>query len=180
MESREEEEYRALRATIRERGTARAWIFAIGLAIWASLALTAVALAMPPVFTLVPLIALAGAFEGVFALHTSVERIGRYLLVFHDDQWERAAGSFGRPKGSVALDPLFTIPFLSAGVANMMSLLLTTPIVQELVVVGAAHAAFVVRVLTARAIATRQRAIDTERFRAMRREDGGRNDGIKN
>jgi hypothetical protein len=168
MGAREDEEYRALRATINERGTARVWMFAIGLAIWAALALTAVALAMPPVFTLVPLVALAGAFEGVFALHTSVERIGRYLLVFHDDQWERAAGSFGRPKGSVALDHLFTIPFLTAGVANMMPLLLTTPIVQELVVVGVAHVAFVARVLTGRSLALRQRAIDTERFGALR------------
>jgi hypothetical protein len=167
--ARELAEYRALRATIRERGTARVWLFAVGLAVWAGLVLTAVALATPPVATLIPLLVLAGTFEGVFALHTSVERIGRYLLVFHNDRWELTAGTFGRPRGSAAIDPLFTVPFITAAVVNLTPLLLTTPILQELVLVAAAHGALVIRVLTARALAARQRAVDSERFSALKR-----------
>ena len=58
--SREREEYRALRATIRERGTARIAVFACGLGVWGALAvLTAVAWPVPAA-TLVPLVVLAG------------------------------------------------------------------------------------------------------------------------
>src|SRR3954465_15690792 len=39
MADRDVEEYKALRATIRQRGTARAWIFVAGLAAWAALTL---------------------------------------------------------------------------------------------------------------------------------------------
>src|SRR5947208_14124487 len=37
MTARELEEYRALRATIRERGTARVWIFVVGFGLWGGL-----------------------------------------------------------------------------------------------------------------------------------------------
>jgi hypothetical protein len=163
-------EYQALRATIRERSTARVCLFAIGVAVWAGLLLTSVALALPPVSTLIPLIALAAAFEAVFALHVGVERIGRYLFVFHDDQWERVAGSSGPLKGGPRIDPLFAVPFLLAAVINLMPLLLTTPIVQELILVGGAHAAFAARVLSARAAAARQRSVDTARFAQSQEE----------
>src|SRR5262245_27009434 len=103
MTPREQEEYSALRATIRERGTARVWLLTIGVITWAALALVTVALALPPVAALLPLLVLVATFEGVFALHVGVERIGRYLLVFHGDEWERTAGTFGRPKGAIGL-----------------------------------------------------------------------------
>ena len=77
MTSRELEEYRALRATIRERGTARVSIAVAGFAAWAALVLTTATLATFPVATLLPLLFLALVFEAVFALHTGVERIGR-------------------------------------------------------------------------------------------------------
>ena len=35
MTDRDLEEYKALRATIRQRGTARIWVFGAGLAAWA-------------------------------------------------------------------------------------------------------------------------------------------------
>src|SRR5690349_11073526 len=76
MTARELEEYSALRATIRERGTARVWIFLAGLAVWAALTITTAALATLPIASLLPLLMLAGAFEAVFALHTGVERVG--------------------------------------------------------------------------------------------------------
>jgi len=170
MADRPGEEYAALRATIRERGTARIYVFALGLASWAALTLTSVVLVVPPVTTIVPLLVLAGTFEAVYGLHVGVERIGRYLLVFHDDGWERAVGSFGQPAGAPRSDALFTAQFLLAALANLVPLLSTTPIVQELAVVGAAHAVFAARVFQARAAAGRQRAADAERFRQLREE----------
>src|SRR5438552_13761626 len=98
----EQEQYRALRATIRERGTARVCLFVGGIAVWAALTVTIATLAAPPVATLVPLLMLAATVEAVYALHVGVERVGRYLDVFFDDEWEHAAGAFGRPKQAAA------------------------------------------------------------------------------
>lgn len=170
MTERSMEEYAALRATIRERGTARVYVFALGLAVWAALALASVVLVVPPVTTLIPLMVLAATFEGVYGLHVGVERIGRYLLVFHDDRWEHAAGVFGHRSGGARADALYVVPFLVAALINLVPLLTTTPIVQELAIVGLAHAVFGARVLQARAAAGRQRARDTERFRQLRQE----------
>jgi hypothetical protein len=170
MTDRAAEEYAALRATIRERGTARVYIFALGVAVWAALALASVVLAIPPVATLIPLVVLAATFEGVYGLHAGVERIGRYLLVFHEDRWEQVAGVFGRPAGAPSSDPLFSTVFVLAALVNLVPLLATTPIVQELLIVGTAHAAFGARVLRARAAGRRQRAVDTERFRQLRQD----------
>jgi hypothetical protein len=170
MIERSAEEYAALRATIRERGTARVYIFALGLAVWAALTVSAIALVVPPVTTVIPLLALEATFEGIYSLHTGAERIGRYLLVFHDDRWEQAVGAFGHRPGAPRVDPLFTVVFLLAMLTNLVPLLATTPIMQELVIVGAAHAVFGARVLQARAAAGRQRALDTERFRQLRQD----------
>jgi hypothetical protein len=161
---REQDEYSALRATIRERGTARIWLFAVGIIAWATLTLAAVTLSLPPVATLLPLVVLVATFEGVLALHVGVERVGRYLLVFHEDQWEKTAGSFGRPRGAIALDALGSFTFVIAAFVNLIPLLVTMPVIQESIVVGSAHVLFVARVLTARAAAARQREVDTARF----------------
>src|SRR5439155_3058751 len=75
MTGRDAEEYRALRATIRERGTTRVWLFVVGLAVWAALVVATAALAALPIATLLPLLLLAAVFEAVFALHVGVERI---------------------------------------------------------------------------------------------------------
>ena len=122
MDPREREEYRALRATIRERGTARVWIFVAGIAAWAALTMAVATLTSPPVATLMPLLVLAAAFEGVFALHVGVERVGRYIHVFFEEEgrgWEQTAMAFGRPRGSAATDAIFTVPFLLAALFNL-------------------------------------------------------------
>jgi hypothetical protein len=180
MTGREQEEYRALRATIRERGTTRVWVFVTGVAAWAALAVATAALASPPVATLLPLLVLAAVFEAVFALHVGVERIGRYIQVFYETEdqdvpvggtpgWEHAAMAFGRAKGVVTTDALFSIPFLLAGVFNVMPALIAQPTPPELVFVGGAHALFVLRLVVARAAAAKQRAIDLERFQGLKR-----------
>ena len=91
MTGRELDEYRELRATIRQRGTARVWIFVVGVAMWAAATIATTALASTPIATLLPLLVLASVFEAIFALHVGVERIGRYIQVFHET---------GEPSGS--------------------------------------------------------------------------------
>src|SRR5215468_7039602 len=108
MSSAEQEEYRSLRATIRERGTARIWVFVIGIIAWGALITATAALASLPVATLLPLLVLVSVFEAVFSLHVGVERIGRYIQVFleHDTGWEHAAMAFGQPLRGTRVDPL--------------------------------------------------------------------------
>ena len=168
MTPREQEEYAALRATIRERGTARPWLAFAGLAAWAALVATNVALAAPPVGSVVPLLVLAAAFECVFAMHVGVERIGRYLQVFHEDRWEQTAMAFGRPAGIVRLDALFSIPFGLAALINLLPALIQGPTTEELVFVGGAHALLVVRIVAARAASAKQREIELKRFQELK------------
>lgn len=169
MTPREQDEYLALRATIRERGTARAWIVVAGIAAWAALTVATAALASTPIATLLPLLMLAAAFEAVFALHVGVERIGRYLQVFHADDWERAAMAFGRPKHAAAIDPLFVAIFALAAVFNVMPALFTHPTTAELIFIGGGHALFLLRLFAARMAASKQRAIDLSRFNELKR-----------
>ena len=164
MNPRSEEEYRALRATIRERGTTRVWVFVAGILVWAVSTIATLAIGLPPVAALVLLLILAATFEAVLALHIGVERIGRYLLVFYDDNWERAAGAFGKPAGAAAIDPLFTGPFLLAAILSVLPVAAATPVMQEYGAIALAEIAFAARLLIARATTARQRTIDTEEF----------------
>jgi len=169
---RKEEEYRALRATIRERGTTRVWTFVAGILAWSVSVIATLFLQAPPAALLVPLLALAATFEGVLALHVGVERIGRYLFVFHDDDWERAAGAFGKPAGSIAVDPLFTAVFLLAALLTLMPLVAVPGLrTEELAGLGLAEAAFFVRVVAAKLGCRRQRRVDTERFNYLKASD---------
>ena len=177
---REQVEYTELRATIRERGTARLCIFAAGVAAWGAVTVATAALASTPLATLLPLLVLAAVFEAVFAAHIGVERVGRYLQVFYETpdgvagpaavarSWEHTAMSFGRPRGAVGADPLFTIVFVLAAVFNLAPALVLEPTRAEQVFVGGAHALFVVRLVAARAGARSQRAIDLQRFQELR------------
>ena len=167
------EEYIALRATIRERGTARVCLFAGGFVAWGALTVATAAVASTPLATLLPLLVLAALFEAIYALHVGVERIGRYIQVFHEDAdhpgWEHAAMAFGRPKGAAAADALFSIPFVLAIVWNAAPALVQQPTIEEIVFIGGAHALFALRLIVARKTAARQRAIDLERFAQLKR-----------
>jgi hypothetical protein len=172
MSTHQHEEYRALRRTIAQRGTAKAWVFVAGILGWAALTMATAALASLPVATFLPLLVLAGVFEAVFSLHVGIERIGRYLQVFHEDAtgWEHTAMAFGRPLKGTGTDPLFVAHFLIAGVLNIVPALLAdpAPVQLELTVVGTAHVLFVVRLLLARHSAGNQRAADLKRFEEMK------------
>src|SRR5436190_4970195 len=178
MTPSELEEYKNLRDTIRERGTARIWIVLAGISGWASLVIATAALAALPVATLLPLIVLATAFEIVFALHTSVERIGRYLQVFFESSdapgWEHTAMTYGKTYGG-GIDPLFANFFRIATIVNFIPAVYANPRPVEWGVVGVVHLLFIVRILWAVRAAGRQRATDLERFQTLKRQ---RNSGI--
>jgi hypothetical protein len=180
MTSRELEEYKALRATIRQRGTSRVWVFVTGLALWGGLVLATAASMPTPVATLLPLLELAAAFEAVFALHTGVERIGRYIQVFYEGEpgdphssrrWEHTAMAFGRTAPGGGTDPLFTALFALATVCNFVPALLAAPVAIEGAVVGSLHLVFVGRLIVARRRSARQRATDLERFQALKESE---------
>lgn len=178
MTPRELEEYRALRATIRERGTARVWIFVTGLGLWAALVLGTAALASLPEATLLPLLTLAGVFEAVFALHTGVERVGRYIQVFYESEspdqsnWEYTAMAFGRAFSGSASDPLFGRFFWIATILNFIPAMLAGAVPLEWTLIGLAHAVFIVRVSAAERHASRQRAVDLDHFQKLKARVG--------
>ena len=165
MTPREIEEYRALRATIRQRGTARV----VGLLGWAGLVIATAALATLPIATLLPLLVLAGVFEAILALHVGVERLGRYIQVFHEEQtgWEHVAMALGSAV-SRGNDPLFTLVFAAAAILNFVPALIAEPVAVEVAVIGFAHVLFIVRIFLARRDAARQRARDLEAFQKLR------------
>lgn len=179
MTPRDLEEYKALRETIRERGTARVWIALAGLTAWAGLTIATAALATLPVATLLPLLILATAFEVVFSLHTGVERIGRYIQVFFEEEadsrgWEHVVmaygGTFGGGTFGGRSDPIFANMFLIAAVLNFIPAVFANPMPIEWGVVGSIHLFFIGRVVLARRQAARQRTIDLDRFRQLKQQ----------
>src|SRR6476619_2001167 len=88
--TKKDDAFRALRATIQQRGTMRMVVLPIVFIGWAGTAVATAAVITVAVSTLVPLLILVAGFEAVFALHVNVERIGRYLQIFHepDGGWE--------------------------------------------------------------------------------------------
>src|SRR5258708_7491834 len=128
------------------------------------------ALAPLPVAPFLPLLVLAVTFEAIFSLHVGIERIGRYLQVFHEEAtgWEHTAMAFGRPLKGTGTDPLFVAHFLVAAILNIVPALLAEPVQLELAVVGSAHLLFVLRVVLAWRSAGHQRAADLKRFEEMK------------
>lgn len=173
MTSRELEEYSALRDTIRERGTARHWIVVVGLGLWAALTVAVAAVLAVPLATLVPLLVLAAVFEVVFTLHTGVERVGRYVQIFHEQPgeaaaWEQVAMSYGRSFGGGGIDALFSPIFMVAGLLNFIPALLSGPMAVDSGVAAVVHVLFILRVVVAKRKAGVQRAVDLERFAKLR------------
>lgn len=169
-------EFAALRATIRERGTVRLILTWTTFGLWAALLLAALVWAIVPAAFLAPLLVLAVGFETAFAVHTGVERVGRYLQVFFEKDvagapgpggWETTAMTFGQrfPGGP---DPLFSLLFVLAAVLNGV-LAVSGGVPAEQIGVGVFHAAFVIRVIVAGRRAGRQRAQDLERFQTLLR-----------
>ena len=160
-------EFTALRATIRERGTARVVVFWFGIAVWAALMFVMAAAIQVPAAALVPLVVLLATFEAVYGFHVGVERVGRYLQVFHSDAWEKTAMAYGQRFPGGGPDPLFTSVFVLATLVNLLAMVAVDPVPAEWIPLGLAHGAFLSRIDWARRRATRQRAEDLERFQAI-------------
>jgi hypothetical protein len=167
----EREEFEALRATIRERGTVRMALVPLVFAGWAAGAIATAAVITVAISTVVPLMILVACFEALFALHVNVERIGRYLQVFHErgDGWEDVAMRFGARFPGTGPDPLFARLFVLAVSINLLPAALGGAL-PELIIVAVLHLAFLYRIRSARAFAARQRAEDLARFEAIRDE----------
>ena len=166
-----EEEYRALRATIRERGTARMVLVPLIFVAWAATAVATTAVITVAVSTLVPLMVLAAGFEAVFALHVNVERVGRYLQVFHESPgaWEHVAMRFGQRFPGSGPDPLFSRLFILAVSLNFLPVALGAE-VPEVVFLAILNLIFLNRIRLARQFAAGQRAADLTRFESIRDE----------
>src|SRR6478672_11407348 len=159
-----------MRATIRERGTARMVLLPIIFVGWAGTAVATAAVITVAVSTLVPLLILVAGFESVYALHVNVERIGRYLQVFHERDaigWEGVASRFGQRFAGAGPDPLFGRLFVLATSVNFLPAALGWENIPELVVLAVLHLLFINRVRLARAFAATQREKDTERFETL-------------
>jgi 4-hydroxybenzoate polyprenyltransferase len=164
-------EYHGLRATIRERGTLRICVVIVGLIAMSALAVALSAAQLSGAVALLPLLVLAATFEINFFVHTGVERIGRYLQVFHEERagtpgWETAAMNYGAKYAS-RLDPLFSRLFAAAATLNFLATLAGAHEPGWMAVSLAGHLAFAYRIVTARALASSQRALDLDRFRGM-------------
>jgi hypothetical protein len=165
-------EYQALRATIRERGTARVWAVLAGLGIWGLLAIAVRLAGLRGATALVPFVVLAATFELNFFVHTGVERIGRYIQVFYEETsgaagWETTAMNFGA-RFPGASDPLFVNIFFVSTAVNLLSVIAIPEWRSGWIAVTLiAHLAFAYRIVTARQLAAAQRALDLDRFHAL-------------
>lgn len=185
MESLHLEEYRQLRATIRERGSLRVALFVATLAAWAVSAALVAAFLPLPLASLLPLTLLVSGFEAVHALHVGAERIGRYLYVRYESgmdssmnaglanhlplMWEGAIAAFGAGGHRTSTRPaggLFALAFTTAIVFNFLVTALGGTMA-ELAGIGTIHALALVRVVAAQRAAAGQRAEDQRRFEAV-------------
>ena len=183
------EEYAALRATIRERGTMRLFVAAITFVSWVTLVLLAWRGGVSiPFAALATLVVLAAGFEIVFAIHVGVERIGRYLQARYEraDQptprWEHDVMAIGKDISlSGWIDPLFSPIFIAAAILNLVPVLFpgiqwSVPVrviprgltgLWSLVAVFC-HVAFIIRVRRGVGFAGRQRDVELDWFRRNR------------
>jgi hypothetical protein len=171
-------EYLVLRQTIAARGSVRPILVVAGLGIWAAI-LTAVLVLLPiPVAAAIPLVVIVATFEVIRPLHFGVERIGRYLQVFYEEQgqpgrplsdtpaWERVAMSFGTVPGTGG-HPLFVPVFFLATIVNYAAVLLPGPVAIESGVMAVPHLAFIAWLAAADRAMRNQRATELARFREL-------------
>lgn len=160
------QEYRSLRETIQTRGALRVGIAIATWSVWSALSLWSWTSVTGSLVGLVPLFVLVAGFEAVLALHTGVERIGRYVQrVFETGgatppAWEHIAVAMGpRWLSPGGLDPVFSVLFLLATWLNFIPAAAGADSVQ-LTIVTFTHGAFIIRVVMARRFVGRQRAAD--------------------
>jgi hypothetical protein len=125
-----------------------------------------------PIAALLSLGVLVAGFEAVHALHVGVERLGRYIQVYYESEqpgprWESTAMRIGPGLPGGGVDPLFTVLFVAASLANLLTVFIPPPSLAEAALPVALHGAFIVRVVRARQAAARQRSAELEMFRKV-------------
>lgn len=163
-------EYAAMRDTIRTRDTARMVLVPLVFVGWAATAVATAAVITVALSTLVPLLVLAAGFEAVFALHMNVERIGRYVQVFHErgEGWEHVAMAYGQRFSGAGPDPLFAQLFVFGVSVNFLPAALGGEAL-EIALMAMLHLGLIYRIRMARVATARQRADDLRRFEELRR-----------
>jgi len=164
-----EAEYATLRQTIATRGTARAIVCVVTMAVWASLATVHGLFSDLPLLVVLPLVTLAAGYEAVWSLHVGVERIGRFLQVVYEGRpdgpaWETMAMRAAPGLPGVGVNPLFTPLFAGAALVNLGTAFVTEPTSVELILLLAMHTLFLVRLAHTRLLAGRQRRADLQAF----------------
>jgi len=141
-------------------------------ALWAGTAVATTAALTLPIAALGPLLVLAAGFEAIYALHINVERIGRYIQVYHetDGGWEHVAMAFGRRFPGRGPDALFSTLFLIATALNYLPVALMSDSYLEMGAFGVLHLLLALHIGTARSRASKQRTQDLEHFTALRDE----------
>ena len=167
-----EHEFRVLRQTIASRGTLRMALVPPVIAAWAVVASGLLLYNARPIASLFSLAILIAGFEAVHALHVGVERIGRYLQVFYEGlpdgpRWETTAMRLGPGLPGGSIDPLFTVLFVTATLANLFVLFVRRPDGQTLLA-ALVHVGVIVRLVRCRRAAAGQRTADLQAFEAVR------------
>lgn len=178
-----QDEYTALRATIKERGTVRTITFLATAVAWAAIEIVFAASRPDDIVgTLVSLMVLVAGFESIFQMHLGVERIGRYLQVHYEEPsdgaegerdrlpaWETTAMAYGAAHPKSGSDPLFTTIFVLATFINLLPVLRAAERPAVFAALALPHLAFLIRMRIAKHQSASQRAEDLERFRQLRR-----------
>jgi hypothetical protein len=172
-------EYTALRETIRSRGGARPLAFLLGIVAWAAVLAAVLVWVSTPVASVVPLLILLATFEVVRSLHLGVERIGRYIQVFFEEDpatgaatappaWEHTAMAFGPSLPGAGVHPYFLAIFLMATAVNFLAVLLPSLVLVELSTLAVPHVAFVIWLVRCDVAMRKQRATELARFRVLK------------
>ena len=172
-------EFAALRDTVRTRGSLRAVVLLAGVGTWAALLIAVLAWLPNPVASTVPLMVLLATLEVVRTLHLGVERIGRYIQVFFEEDpgggapggppaWEHIAMQFGPALPGAGGHPYFLGVFLVAAVVNFLAVLFPGPLPVELTMLAVPHLAFIIWLIHCDRGMRKQRAAELARFRELR------------
>jgi hypothetical protein len=185
MDAIQLEEFRALRAVIRERAIARVLVLTMAWVGWAALA-TAIMLVVPsPLLLTVPLVVLLAAFEVNLGIVRAADRVGNYLRVVFEERrgvsgWETVSADMATHYPATAGDPVFFWVFVAVLCANYVCVLIaipetTDPLARsredslDLALITALHIAVLLRFVLARRALRSGRAGDIERLRSLTR-----------
>lgn len=154
MGNRTDSDVAALRATIRERGTARMALVPVIFIGWAAASIATAAAIGIAIASIVPLIVLVAGFETIFSLHMNVERIRQHLHALADGDAPPSAGAATTPLAGVRPDPLFGRLFILATSVNFIPIALRFEYAAELALMTVPHFLLINRIRVARKAAS--------------------------